>query len=292
MRAKVSAQFDQEQGMNQKVSDATLERARELARQQLVVPGDSSKSVPASTATGLPPDIAAKDVTWDETLGSGQYAARRLVRDTVLRLTDIDGDACVQMLIYNANRTSERFNPPDTAKVPWQAYLGEHSMLLSEMGRVLMTVTKDTSQRHDTFCGASNRHDNDTKYGDGSLGGGRPNGRDLLALGAGKYALSRADVGPCVNFFKTARVGEDGSLNLIGDPKPGAYVELRCEVDVIVVAANTPHRLDDRADYTVSPVRLTARRATRPTPDPLRELSPERIRVFDNTAEHLSEVSR
>jgi uncharacterized protein len=278
--------------MKSTVSTGTLEAAREHARQQLVVPSDSSKSVPATSALGLPSDIAAADVIWDETLGSGQYAARRLVRDTILRITDIDGDACTQLLIYNANRTSERFNPPDTAKVPWQAYLGEHSMLLSEMGRVLMTIIDDTSQRHDILCGASNRRDNDIKYGDGSLGGGKPNARDLLALGAGKYALTRRDIGPCVNFFKTARVAQDGSLNLIGDPKPGAHVELRSEVDVIVVVANTPHRLDDRPAYTVTPVRLTARRSTRPNPDLVRELSAENTRVFDNTAEHLSEVSR
>lgn len=230
-------------------------------------------------------------VIWDETLGPGQYGARRLTRDTVLRISDLEGDACTQLLVFNANRTCERFNPADTMKVPWQAYPGPGSLLLSDMGRVLMTIIEDTSTRHDCLCGGSNRMVNIARYRAGSVGSSTPNARDLLAIAAAKHGLSRADIGPCLNLFKAVRVESDGALTLDGGPAKGTHIDLRAELDVIVLLANTPHRLDDRPDYTVTPVRVTARTAARPAPDPFRDGTPERVRIFENTEAHLSEFA-
>ena len=43
-------------------------------------------------------------------------------RGSVVRIADLDGDACVQLLVFNVG-TAERLNPMDTVKVQWQAYL-------------------------------------------------------------------------------------------------------------------------------------------------------------------------
>jgi uncharacterized protein YcgI (DUF1989 family) len=66
---------------------------------------------------------------------------------------------------------------------------------------------------------------------------------------------------------------------------PGAHVELRAELDVLVLLANTPHPLDDRAAYTATTVAVEARLADRPDDDPLRTTTPERERAFQNTDE-------
>ena len=67
-------------------------------------------------------------------------------RDAVLRIADVDGDACVQLLVFNADAPAERLNVADTVKVQWQAYLGPGALLLSDMGRVLMTIVGDTQR--------------------------------------------------------------------------------------------------------------------------------------------------
>jgi urea carboxylase-associated protein 2 len=231
------------------------------------------------------------ETTWRDTIGAGEYTARRLGRDTVLRIDDVEGDACVQLLVLNAHMPSERFNPGDTLKIPWQAYLGVGSLLLSDLGRILLTIVADTSGRHDALCSASNRRDNDRRYGDGSLGGGFPNGRDLLALAGAKYGLSRADIGPCVNLFKRARVNRDGALELEAEPRPGTSIELRAELDVLVLLANTPHRLDARAAYVATPAVVSTSRPARPDPDPFRGGSVERERLFENTESHVEEMA-
>jgi urea carboxylase-associated protein 2 len=253
---------------------STLEQARAHARAQ----------AGAAAATG--PTVPAPDgLLWRETVGAGGYAARVLPRDAVLRLTDTDGDACVQLLAYVADAPAERLNVADTVKVQWQAYLGPGALLLSDMGRVLLTLVEDTSARHDCLCGAGNRRGADARWGDGSVWGGTPNPRDLLALAAAKHGLGRGDLPPWVNLFKAVRVADDGAITLDGDPRPGTHVDLRAEVDVLVLLANTPHPLDDRETYTASTVTVEAWRAERPADDPLRTATPERERAFQNTDE-------
>jgi hypothetical protein len=261
---------------------STLDEAREHARRQA---GVAPITVPATAATDLPASVDAAAVVWDETVPIGGYASRELRRDTVLRVSDVEGDACVALAVHVAGRPAERLNVADTVKVQWQAYLGAGALLLSDMGRVLMTIVDDTSGRHDCLCGCTNRRANDARYGDGSVSGPAPNGRDLLALGAAKHGLGRVDVPPTINLFKSARVAEDGALRLDGAPIAGRHVELRAEMDVVVVVANVPHPLDDRETYTGTPVRFTAWRAPRPTDDPFRATTPERLRAFQNTEE-------
>lgn len=267
---------------------ATPKGARDHARAQ-----ESSEAarvatkptIPVQHASDLPAGIDVADLVWDETLGAGGYAARALERGTRLLLCDLAGDACANVLVYNADQPSERLNIADTVKVQWQAYLGEGALLLSDMGRVLMSITRDTCGRHDALCGASNAARNTEKYGDGSNSGPFPNARDRFALALAKFGLGKRDIAPNVNFFKEVRVDPDGTLRFqTRDPQPGQLVELRAEMRVLVVVANTPHVLDPRPDYTATHLRLIAfRGAVTPAEDPIRNSTPERRRAFLNT---------
>jgi urea carboxylase-associated protein 2 len=256
---------------------STLEEAREHARRQS---GAAPVTVPSTAATDLPPGVDGATVVWDETLACGGYASRLLRRDTVLRIADAEGDACVALVVWSAANPAERLNVADTVKVQWQAYLGPGAILLSDMGRVLMTMIDDSSGRHDCLCGTTSGGTTDER----SASGATPNGRDLLVLGAVKNGLQRRDVPPNVNLFKAARVADDGALTLDGAVAPRTAVRLRAEMDLIVALANVPHPLDDRP-YTGTPARVTAWRGRRPDDDPFRASTPERMRAFLNTEE-------
>jgi urea carboxylase-associated protein 2 len=241
---------------------ATTSGARDHARAQGMTRVRAMPTVPATAATDLPPDVEPRDVLWDEIVDPGEYAAHHLPRGTRLRLTDLDGEACAHVLVHNARRPAERLNLADTVKVQWQAYPTSGARLLSDMGRSLMSVTDDTSGRHDALCGAPNRAVHDEKYGDGSVSGPFPNARDQLTVAVLKAGMDRRDVGPSIAFFKGARVRRDGALELdTTQPRPGAFVTLCCDLDVHVAVANVPHVLDLRPDYVCSALRITAWRA-------------------------------
>jgi uncharacterized protein len=263
-------------------STASAFAARDHAR---AMAGTKAEAMPI-----VPP--AANDapgaVIWEETIAPGGYAARRLARGTRLRLVDLAGDACASMLVFNAECPAERLNVADTVKVQWNGYLGAGRLLLSDMGRVLLSILEDDAGTHDTFCGASNEAANARRFGDGSNYGPHPNARDRFFLAVAKYGLDRRDVHPCVNWFKGVRVAADGATQPeIGPFAPARAVVLRAEMDVIVVLANCPHVLDPRPGYVVTPLRATAWRGDVTAEcDPVRTATPEGLRAFLNTEDY------
>jgi urea carboxylase-associated protein 2 len=224
---------------------------------------------------------------WEETIGAGGYAAKELHRGARLRLVDLRGDACTSMLVFNSERPIERLNVADTMKVQWNAYLQTGSLLLSDMGRPLMSLLSDDAGTHDGFCGPSNEH-TPRAYGDTGAWGRHPNARGRLLLGVAKFGLGRKDVHPCVNWFKGVRIAPDGSTILDPGPfPPGRSVVLRAEMNIIVVLANCPHVLDQRPTYEAGPVRISAWRGPiTPPDDPIRNASPESERAFLNVEEY------
>jgi len=239
-------------------------------------------------ADDLPAGVSGDALLWEETIAAGGYAARRLSRGARLRLIDLKGDACASLLLFNAEMPVERLNIADTVKVQWNAYLGQGKLLLSDMGRVLMSMLHDDAGTHDSFCGTSNAATNAAKYGNGSNSGPFPSGRDRFLLGVAKHGLQRRDVHPCVTLFKGARIEADGTIvPQIGPFPPGRTVVLRAEMDVIVVIANCPHVLDPRDDWTVTPLRATAWRGpVTPADDPIRNATPEGLRAFENVEDY------
>jgi uncharacterized protein len=263
--------------------DAARDHARSMA-------GTVVESMPIlpPVATDLPEGASADDLLWEETVAPGGYATRRIARGTRLRLIDVKGDACASLNIYNAEMPTERLNFADTVKVQWNAYLGAGKLLLSDMGRVLMSIEADDAGTHDCFSGTSNAATNAAKYGEGRNSGACPNGRDRFLLGAAKHGLGRRDVHPCVTLFKGTRIEDDGTITpLVGPYAPGRSVILRAEMDVIVVVINVPHVLDPRPEYSITPLRLTAWRGPVTTEsDPIRNATPEGQRAFLNVEDY------
>jgi urea carboxylase-associated protein 2 len=244
-------------------------------------------TLPASSYRRAPADVDVSALSWAETVAGGSYTAKVLARGTVLRLADLDGDACAHVLLYNADQPWERLNVADTVKVPWQAYMSAGHPLLSDQGRVLATILTDSGRRHDALCGCSSKSRNEERYGDGAAFGPTPAARELFKLAAAKHDLAPRDIPPSVSFFKGIGVGPDGRLNWQGAAGAGAHVELRAELPVIVLIANVPHPLDPRHGYECTTLEVLAWGGA-PTgrDEPLWSSSPELERAFLNTADY------
>jgi len=261
--------------------------ARDHARAMAGTRVEAMPTIPAA-AGDRPGGVAPEAMVWDETVAAGGYAARILNRGARLRVVDLHGDASASMLVFNAERPVERLNVADTVKVQWNAYLGAGALLLSDMGRVMLSVLEDDTAGHDAFCGASNAASNARRYGDGFNHGAHPNARDRFTIVMAKLGLGRKDIHPCINLFKPVRIAEDGATLVDVGPFPlGRALTMRAEMDVIVVLANCPHVLDPRPAYVVTPVRALAwRGSVTPEDDPIRTSTPERLRAFQNTEDY------
>ena len=261
--------------------------ARDHARAQAGTVVDTMPVLPASRWPSPPDGVPAADLLWAETVAGGNYTHLRVARGTHLRLTDLVGDACAHLVLYNAVMPWERLNVADTTKVAWQAYVGPGSLLLSDQGRVLASVVADSSARHDAFCGTSTLAHNTAKYGDGTPQSASPAGRELLILAAAKQGLTPRDLPASLSLFQGVRVGPDGALDFTGSAGPGASVTLRAELPLVVLVANVPHPVDPRPEYVSTPLEVLAWRGEATTPaDPLWSATPEGERAFLNSAAH------
>jgi len=250
---------------------------------------DHARAQAGSRTDAMPLVPAPEGLVWAETVAGGNYTHKALARGTRLRLADPTGDACAHLILLVRDSPWERLNTADTVKVQWNAYLGAGRLLLSDQGRILASLTADTSGRHDALCGTSTAARNTARYGDGSPQGPSPAGRELFKLAAAKHGLGPRDLPPSLSFFQGVRADPDGALEFIGPAGPGTAVTLRAEQPLTVLLANVPHPLDPRPAYTCGPLEVSAEPGEPTGPDdPLWDATPEGRRAFLNTAEHLA----
>lgn len=230
----------------------------------------------------------------EEPLRGGQMWSRVLSRGQRLRLTDVEGGAAVAALFYNAEQLSERYNMPDTLKAQHIARLTSGFVLYSDMGRVLCSITDDSVGWHDTITGHGTAAHGRAKFGEGSYQKLRNdwyrNTRDNFLVELGKYDLGKRDIVANVNFFVKVVADESGALRFVPEhSKAGSFVELRAEMNTLVVLSNTPHPLDPRSSYAPKPVALSIRGgAPASSSDACRLSRPENARGFTLTESYFA----
>jgi urea carboxylase-associated protein 2 len=236
----------------------------------------------------MPTEAQSERAALTETLRGGQMWSRVLRRGEALTLTDVEGGASVAALLFNAEQPLERYNMPDTLKAQHISRLTAGNVLYSDMGRVLCSVTADSVGWHDTITGHQRADMARAKYGAGTYQVLRNdfhrNTRDNFLIELGKYGLGKRDLHANVNFFVKVASDAEGNLHWMPNTRAGAFVELRAELNVLVVLSNTPHPLDPSSTYAPKPVGLAIRRVPAPGPDdPARVSCPENGRGFTLT---------
>jgi len=232
--------------------------------------------------------MSAPNLLEDEVLGGGMWS-HVLHRHQTLRLTDLEGGANAAVLLFNRDLLTERYNMPDTLKAQHTAFLTKGVAMYSDMGRILCSITEDTCGWHDTVTGVSDAALVASKYGEKPYQGHRNdyqrNGRDALVNELSKWSLGVRDLVPNASFFTKVVADAEGKLSYVtGHSKPGAYVELRAEMNVLVVMSTCAHPLDPALSYPRKKVGVAVRKSAPPAADDLCRLSrPENARGFINT---------
>jgi len=232
---------------------------------------------------------AATSPLWEEDLPGGSHWSGVLRRGLMLRLLAQGDDANVAALFYNREQPLERYNMADTLKAQHIAHLTTGCVCYSDMGRILCSIVADTCGWHDPLCGLTDADLITARYGVTRFQEQRNrrhvSGRDGMLVELGKHGLGERDLVANINFFSKVVVDDGGAMQLAaGHSRAGQYVDLRFEMDTLVVLHAGPHPLATGTRYAPAAVRLLALRAAAPGPDDsCRTRCPENARGFINT---------
>ena len=233
--------------------------------------------------------MALDTLLFEEELRGGASFAHVLKRGTALRITDLDGGANVPITFFNFELLVERYNLPDTLKAQHTAHLTRGNCIYSDMGRVLCSITADTVGWHDPIGAHSTAASVQAKYGAHNYQEFRndwyTNTRENFLRELGKFGMGIRDIQAQINLFSKVQVDASGHLKFIpGNSQPGDSVELRAEMNTLIVLDTNPHPLDPNPGYEPKRVLLSFHRVEPPGSDDLcRNHCPENTRGLINS---------
>lgn len=233
--------------------------------------------------------LAKENILWEEIIPGGTHWSGLIRRGTTLRITDMDGGANLSALFYNADEKLERYNMPDTLKAQHTAFLTTGNVCYSDMGRVMCSIIYDNVGWHDTICGVTDAAMIEVKYGKSSYQTHRNNmfrnGKDGLLIELVKYGLGKRDLMANVNFFSKVTPDEAGNLSFVqGHSQAGNFVDVRFDMNVLLVVSAAPHPLDPKNIYQPASVKLSAQYAAPMQRDDIcRNSCEQNARGFINT---------
>jgi len=185
---------------------------------------------------------------WIETVRCGEY----------LRIVDVEGNQAADTLFFSAADTAERYSAIDTLREQGNVYLSTGSKLRSTSCRVLAEIVADTVGRHDTLGGACATESNTVRYALDKRTMHACRDSYVLAVNTHeRFGLSKRDLTHNINFFMNVPITPDGGLTFAdGLSGPGHYVELRAEMDLVVLISNCPQLNNPCNAYNPTPLEV------------------------------------
>jgi urea carboxylase-associated protein 1 len=209
------------------------------------------------TTTLLESRLDPARAAFDHYQPAGEPWLHGMKRGQVLRIIDLEGNQAVDTIFYNSADTAESYSVTDTLQKQGGIYLGTGSVLYSNRGRPMLTIVADTCGRHDTLGGACAAESNIVRYSPQKKFMHSCRDNYLLALAHADNGMGKRDLAANVNFFMNVPVTPDGGLSFAdGLSGPGKYVEMRAEMDVLVLVSNCPQLNNPCNAYNPTPVRF------------------------------------
>lgn len=201
--------------------------------------------------------LDASTAIYDGVVEAGDPWLHRVNAGQTIRIIDLHGNQAVDTIFYNAEDITERYSAMNTITAQANIYLTSGSQLVSNLWRPMLTIVADTCGRHDTLGGACSIESNTVRYALEKRYMHACRQSFLRAMLESDYGLQKRDLDPNVNFFMNVPVTPQGKLTFEdGISDAGKYVELRAEMDVLVLISNCPQLNNPCNAYNPTPVRL------------------------------------
>ncbi|MGL4398108.1 MAG: urea amidolyase associated protein UAAP2 [Hyphomicrobium sp.] len=202
--------------------------------------------------------FSSETATFRQIVPAGDYWMRVVPKGATMRIVDLEGNQAADTLFFNADDPHERYSASDTVRAQGNVFISAGTTLLSDLCRPMMTVTADTVGRHDTLGGACATESNTVRYALEKKSMHACRDSYLLAIAENEhFGLTKRDIAHNINFFMNVPVTSDGGLTFAdGLSAPGKYVEMRAEMNVIVLISNCPQLNNPCNAYNPTPIEV------------------------------------
>ena len=205
--------------------------------------------------TQSPLDPAA--AVYDLTIPAGDGWIHEIKAGQTFRIIDVEGNQAADTLFFDAADPADRYSAQDTVRAQNGLYLTTGTELKSLNGNTLLTITADTCGRHDTLGGACSAESNQMRYALDKKPMHSCRDNYLRAVQECDYGLTKRDIVHNINFFMNVPLTPEGGLTFEdGISAPGKYVEMRAEMDVIVLVSNCPQLNNPCNAYNPTPIEM------------------------------------
>lgn len=200
-----------------------------------------------------------KDAIKSHLIKAGDPFMIKIHKGQTFRILDLEGNQAVDTLFYNADDIEDRYSATNTIMAQGRVYLTTGTKLISTEGNHMLSIVADTCGRHDTLGGACAAESNTVRYALNKKF--MHNCRDNYLIGISRWGESehfqKSDIDSNINFFMNVPVTPEGGLTFEdGISDAGKYVELKAEMDVIILISNCPQLNNPCNAYNPTPVEL------------------------------------
>ena len=180
---------------------------------------------------------------YEDRVDGGSHWSLLMRRGTILRFSDIEGEAMLAYVAHNPQDKLERYNAPDTLKCQHSFKLTRGHCLYSDMGRIFCSIIEDSLGWHEHRGGNCERSLRE-KYTVKTLGKPGMTGRAAVSTvlpSSWQNMGWEKGISRQISIFSARWRQTDGNMRYVpGHSSAGSTIDLRFEMDTLVVLHTCP----------------------------------------------------
>ena len=187
---------------------------------------------------------------WSEYLGANK----------LIRLIAKAEDCNVVLGAYHGEHPEEKYNMPDSLKAQHTFFLTQGNLLMSDNGKMLLSMLHDTYGWHDTVCGHTLLRKINEQYAPSDYQTDRNQRHrgsyENFSIELFRRGLDTRDLSSVVNLFSKVTASKGGELSYQPENTFNKEVVLRTDAPVLLILSNTPHPLNPVKEYPKGEIQL------------------------------------
>jgi urea carboxylase-associated protein 1 len=189
---------------------------------------------------------------FEEIIPARGRLAFKLYAGQVLRIVDIEGKQVADLVCFDADDHEDKLSVNNTGLMNKTIFITTGHSLYSTKATKLMTIIDDTVGVHDLIAGSCSEGTNRVRYGVR----GTPNCRSNFEQALGSHGIPLREVPYSFNVFMNVPVTREKTEIIEPTSKPGDYIDLRAERDLLVAISNCPQERNPCNGFNPTPLKV------------------------------------